>query len=37
VNTFKVKGYESLNFAISADEIRAAFKKYIQLGQRIGT
>ena len=30
VNTFKVKGYEGLNFAISADEIRAAFKKYIE-------
>ena len=30
VNTFKVGGYEGLNFAISAVEVKEAFRKYIQ-------
>jgi S1-C subfamily serine protease len=30
VNTFKVSGYEGLNFAISATEIKEAFRKYVQ-------
>ena len=30
VNTFKVGGYEGLNFAISAAEIKDAFRKYFQ-------
>jgi hypothetical protein len=30
VNTFKVGGYEGLNFAISAAEIKEAFRKYVQ-------
>jgi S1-C subfamily serine protease len=30
VNTFKVGGYEGLNFAISATEIKEAFRKYVQ-------
>ena len=30
VNTFKVGGYEGLNFAISATEIKNAFQKYVQ-------
>jgi serine protease Do len=30
VNTFKVGGYEGLNFAISATEIKEVFRKYLQ-------
>lgn len=30
VNTFKVGGYEGLNFAISATEIKEVFRKYVQ-------
>jgi len=30
VNTFKVGGYEGLNFAISAAEIKEAFRKCVQ-------
>lgn len=30
INTFKVSGYEGLNFAIAATEIKEAFRSYIQ-------
>jgi S1-C subfamily serine protease len=30
VNTFKVSGYEGLNFAISAAEIKEAFREHVQ-------
>jgi S1-C subfamily serine protease len=30
INTFKVSGYEGLNFAIAASEIKEAFRSYIQ-------
>ena len=30
VNTFKVSGYEGLNFAIAATEIKEAFRSYVQ-------
>jgi S1-C subfamily serine protease len=30
VNTFKVGGYEGLNFAISSTEIKESFRKYFQ-------
>ncbi len=29
VNTFKLKGYEGLNFAVAADEVRAAFGRLL--------
>jgi S1-C subfamily serine protease len=29
VNTFKVKGYEGLNFALASEEIRAAFGRFL--------
>lgn len=29
VNTFKLKGYEGLNFAVASDEVRAAFGRFL--------
>jgi serine protease Do len=34
VNTFKIKGYEGLNFAISAEEIQAAFGHFLEIRSR---
>ena len=33
VTTFKLKGYEGLNFAVAADEVRAAFGRLLGVGQ----
>ena len=33
VNTFKLKGYEGLNFAVASDEVRAAFGRFLGIVQ----
>jgi S1-C subfamily serine protease len=33
VNTFKLKGYEGLNFAVASDEVRAAFGRFLGFTQ----